>query len=260
MIVERCKWKNLDAMKCLTARHELIVLVAAGPRIVSLRASGYGNLLYEDTSDFRVGDWRIYGGHRLTTAPESDTSYEPDNDPCTVEILADRIIVRAARRASGIVLTMVITEAPDGFNLDHSIQNEGHSTWEAALWAITCIPRTAQVSASCDTLKLSYWPRTDPANWRQENGTLTFAKGAYTGKVGWHALKPNFLVLQEQGSLNISSNDTSRPEACTDHGSNMELYTNSQFIELETLSQQFAVYPGETVGHHQNWTVQPPSI
>ena len=260
MIYEPCKWKDLDAIRCLTAKHELTVLVAAGPRIISLKASGYGNLLYEDTLDFRVGEWRIYGGHRLTTAPESDASYEPDNDPCRVETAADKLTIHAAERTTGIVLTMVITEAQEGFTVEHIIQNEGRSTWEGALWAITCIPRTAQVSAPCDQSDLTFWPGTDPSNWMEENGTLTFAQGTYTGKVGWHATKPGFKVLQEQGDFSISSDDVSRSEQCTDSGSNLELYANSHFIEVETLSKQLAVHPGETASHHQKWTIHPPSI
>ena len=65
MIIERVRWKNWDTVRCVARECEMVIGVSAGPRILSLRRGAGSNLLYQDTTDFRVGDWRLHGGHRF---------------------------------------------------------------------------------------------------------------------------------------------------------------------------------------------------
>ena len=61
-----------------------------GIRVVGLSAAGEPNLFYrqpEDDQEYRTPKgWRLYGGHRLWTAPEGDWSYYPDNAPVSWEL------------------------------------------------------------------------------------------------------------------------------------------------------------------------------
>jgi len=64
-------WKNRETVKIISGDAELIVGISAGPRILSLHFAGGENLLFQDTTNFKVGDWCLYGGHRFTIAPEN---------------------------------------------------------------------------------------------------------------------------------------------------------------------------------------------
>ena len=55
MKTECVRWKNWDAVRCFARECEMVVGVSAGPRILSLRRGAGPNLLYQDTTDFRVG-------------------------------------------------------------------------------------------------------------------------------------------------------------------------------------------------------------
>ena len=59
---------------------EVAVALDYGLRIVVLHCVGMENVLYHQPNDLSDGlttekGWRIYGGHRFWTSPESDDSY-----------------------------------------------------------------------------------------------------------------------------------------------------------------------------------------
>src|SRR6185503_19966844 len=128
---------------------EMIVGVSAGPRILSLRRDTGPNLLYHDTTDFRVGDWRLHGGHRFTIAPEGAETYAPDNAPCVVETREQELRVAAHPGRNGNRCVLVISAATDGagFDLRHVLEDQGERPWRGALWGITCVPHAGSVVA-----------------------------------------------------------------------------------------------------------------
>lgn len=70
-----------------------------GIRIVHLSCAGKPNLFYSQPDDLSDGlateaGWRIYGGHRFWSSPESTRSYYPDNAPVACELLADGVCLR----------------------------------------------------------------------------------------------------------------------------------------------------------------------
>jgi hypothetical protein len=138
----------------------MVVGVSAGPRILSLRRGDGPNLLYHDTTDFRVGDWRLHGGHRLTVAPEGEETYAPDNTPCVVETREQELRVAARPGKNGTRRVIVISAATDGvgFDLQHVLENHGVSPWHGALWGITCVPHAGSVVASLTQPGLRFWP------------------------------------------------------------------------------------------------------
>lgn len=75
-------------------RTEAAAALDFGIRIVHLSCAGKPNLFYSQPDDLSDGlateaGWRIYGGHRFWSSPESTRSYYPDNAPVTCELLAD---------------------------------------------------------------------------------------------------------------------------------------------------------------------------
>ncbi|HRO47078.1 hypothetical protein [Agriterribacter sp.] len=258
MTITFVKWHDWDAVQCTAGQYELIAGISAGPRILSVSHEGGKNLLYEDDTDFRVGEWRIYGGHRFTTAPESADSYYPDNDPCDVTINDSKLQISAKQKSNGTRLSMVIsnTSGEEGFEIQHILENNGKEEWSGALWAITCVPRSAQLLASCATENIHFWPGTDPAQWQRVNNQMTVKQGGFRGKAGWHNGHPLLTAVQQQGTLVISSPGLSIPEACVDNGCNTEVFVCKDFMELETLSERIWVAPGESAVHMQRWRLQ----
>ncbi|CAL1517764.1 hypothetical protein [Chitinophaga sp. MM2321] len=262
MIFTFDNWHNWDVVKCETDAFELIVGISAGPRILSVRYKDSENLLYQDTTDFGVGDWRMYGGHRFTVAPETAASYYPDNDRCNVSMTDTQLMITTIERPSGIRLSLMISEAAegDGFDIQHMLENNGIADWEGALWAITCVPRSAQVWAACTTPLIHCWPGTDPVNWQPANRQMSVKPGDFKGKAGWHSEHATLTALQQHGTLVIQSPDTSVPAACVDNGSNVEIFVCPGYIELETLSSHLIISPGTSARHLQQWKLYPSPI
>src|SRR5689334_14966012 len=109
-----------DCYRCTLAARggrsaaELIAVASIGPRIISLCTAGGPNVLFADPDgNFKNGDWKIWGGHRIWIAPETATSYYPENMPCEVEIEGEKILITAPpEKPSGLQKTLEISECP----------------------------------------------------------------------------------------------------------------------------------------------------
>jgi len=250
------KWKEWEAVKCVVGPYALIAGISAGPRILSLSYRDGDNLLYEDHTGFGVGEWRLYGGHRFTIAPENADSYYPDNEPCEVIMEDAWVQISARRRSNGLRFSLTIGERQDGLAIEHVLRNEGSSTWEGALWAITCVPRSNRLLAACSTTAIHFWPGTDSRNWKCHNGQMSVESGNFRGKAGWHCPFPELSAAGPQGKFTISSPDASTPGSCVDNGSNVEMFVCADFAELETLSGKLSLVPGGSASHLQYWRFQ----
>ncbi len=138
--IERTGYRDwAEAYRCTMGDVELTVVAAMGPRILSLRFSGGENLLHEDAADLRVGEWRLYGGHRFTTAPESASSYVPDNAPCRVTEEDGGLLVVQLSAPDGLEKALRVKAGPggSGFELAHLLRNTGILPWRGAPWSIT---------------------------------------------------------------------------------------------------------------------------
>jgi hypothetical protein len=249
-------WNKWMAVKIVSGDCEMIIGISAGPRIISLTYCGGKNLLYEDDTNFGVGDWKLYGGHRFTIAPEDEKSYYPDNDAC--EVVADdlKVVVSAPVRADKLRLSIAISKAVNdtGFNLNHVLENCGAEDWTGALWAITCIPRSAEILASCDTADIHFWSGTDPSNWTCIKGYMRVKPGDFRGKAGWHHQKGKLMARQpDDGSLVIYNPEETASNDCVDEGCNLEVFVCREWVELETLSKRVTVSPGASASHLQHW-------
>jgi hypothetical protein len=253
MNVSFVQWKDWDAVKCVAGEYTLTIGISAGPRILSFSYNGGENMLYEDQTGFRVGEWRMYGGHRFTVAPESDASYYPDNEPCGVKIEGAAVHIAAQQRSNGLTLSLVISASLQGFCIDHVLVNGGIPDWEGALWAITCVPRAHILFGACKTNNINFWPGTDASKWKQADGRISVDDGAFRGKTGWYSITPELKAIGQQGAFTIISPVISTPELCVDNNSNAEIFVCPYWAELETLSEKFLVAPGGSVSHRQYW-------
>ena len=91
-----------------------------GIRIVHLSCAGKPNLFYSQPDDLSDGlateaGWRIYGGHRFWSSPESTRSYYPDNAPVACELLADGVCLRQRTDPwTGFEKTLILRFLPAG--------------------------------------------------------------------------------------------------------------------------------------------------
>jgi len=100
-------WK--EAYRLEVGGTELIAVGEIGPRIFSLRLPGQPNILFKASEDsFVRGDWRIWGGHRFWGSPETESTYEPDNQAGMVKVENDKLVLTGAAEKSGLQKTLEI--------------------------------------------------------------------------------------------------------------------------------------------------------
>ena len=255
MNLSSVRWNGHEAIKIISGYCELIIGTSLGPRILSLKYGNGNNLLYEDATGFGVGEWRLYGGHRFTIAPETESSYYPDNEVCSVNTTEETVIIAAPLRTDGLRLSIKVSEASKGrgFELHHILENHGNTTWTGALWAITCVPRSSYVEASCSTNNIHYWPGTDSANWLVSEGFMYVRPGDFRGKTGWHESQGWLSAKGAGAKLIIHHHEETAAADCVDDGCNLEIFACKDWIELETLGKRLTVPPGGSAQHLQHW-------
>jgi hypothetical protein len=262
MKTERVRWQDWEAVCCVAGECEMVVGVSAGPRILSLRRGTSPNLLYHDTSDFRVGEWRLHGGHRFTVAPEGEGTYAPDNAPCAVETRGHELRVAAPPGGNGTQRVLVISSAADGagFDVRHVLENHGERPWRGALWGITCVPHAATVVAPRPPAQLRFWPGSDGTHWQLASGHVAMTPNGARAKAGWHSDAGWLASLQRDATFVIHSPDSPPTRECVDEGCNLEVFNGADYVELETLSGLVTLAPGEQASHRQRWRLLPPGF
>ena len=274
-------WEN--AYRISNATVELVVLADVGPRIVSYRfASGGENIFHEVSEQAGLsggGEFRLYGGHRLWVWPEVDRTYFPDNSPVTVS-QNERYVSFAApveRAAPGSNLQKELRIRLDErsrISVTHRVTNRDNHSTELALWAPTMmkaggraiLPLPPRVAMDKDHFQsvapLTLWSFTDFADSRwvlgteyvqlqqQTNPTGRFPEqmtGVYN-PAGWGAYFWN-------GTLFIKTAPVTIGAPYPDFGCNFELFTNPDFLELESLGPKVQLGPGESASHTESWAL-----
>ena len=227
-------------------------------------------------------EWIIRGGHRLWIAPEGDVSYVPDNSPVIHEMLPNGIRTENAPVAPwGLRKTLTVTLAEDSseVTLHHRISNEGDKPAEIASWALSVmapggleiIPLPELGEHPRDLLPnrvMVLWPYTDMTDprWRFGNEFITLRQtqdGTPT-KLGL-AHKEKWVGYLNGETLFIKAFEFTEGAPHTDFGCNFETFTNTEMLEIETLSPMRVLQPGQAVEHTEKWyllgdTPQPPSL
>lgn len=257
---------------------ELIVTTDVGPRIIHFGWAGSDkNLFYvaDKTAGKTGGDtWHLYGGHRLWHAPEiKPRTYVPDNEPVKyswdghcLRLQPDTETLTGIRKTTEIVLD----DSNSSLTLHHQLTNEGQ-------WEITCAPWALSVMAGGGTAimpqepfikfpdallparPLVLWHYTNMADarftWAKDYVGLKHdakctgpAKFGVRNSVGWGAYVLGDTAFIKRSDL--------KPEAeYPDFGCNWELYTDNNFLELETLGPLALIPVGKTVEHVEQWSL-----
>lgn len=260
---------------------ELVIGVPSeiGPRILYLahRDRSDSNLfailpsLGVETPD---GYWRIYGGHRLWTAPEDlPRTYSLDDKPVDLHVEPGRITIRGnPEERNSVQKEIIVEEDPSGgVRVIHRVRNIGRWPIRFSCWALSVMrpggfavipfkPRRVDKHGLLPDRRIAIWPYTDPSDKR-----LTLAReyilvkqdpGADKPlKIGVNA-HPHWAAYWVDGLLFIKRFNVEEGAEYPDHGSYVEVYTNSSMLELETLGPLKIVEPGGVLEHIELWRVR----
>jgi len=245
-----------------------------GPRILKLTvrerpdANLFGAVdLSIDTSD---GLWRIYGGHRLWTSPEANPrSYSMDDRPVRIEEKGGVVrIYGNPETQNNVQKEIEIRPAgKDAVEVAHRIRNTGRWTIRLACWALSVmkaggfavVPVKAGGEGLLPDRRLSLWPYTDLSDKRlvMEKDFIFLKQDVKSRdpiKIGAMAY-PAWTAYWVDGLL-FAKQFVQEKGDYPDFGCNVEVYTNSAMLELETVGPLKNLEPGCVAEHIETWTVK----
>lgn len=280
MSIRTISYDGVPATELIAGGVRAVVVHGVGPRIAWF-GSRSRNLLYWDTDGVHTrGAWTMRGGHRLWVtrpgADESEEAYAPDDQPCRVRPLRDGVAVTAPADASGLEKTLVVRAGRGGWRVAHRLRNAGAMLWSGGAWALTC---TRPTRATRYRVPLDG----GPADW--DVTTIVIPRrwgGGHTSRLAdpQFVLTADALVVRARGAeakRMISAprgalimEDPARgtfmkqarfdPRGCYPRATNVALYLGpaSFMVELETMSPQRTLLPGEALQHVERWSLALP--
>ena len=252
---------------------EMGVALDFGLRIVSFRMEGMENIFYEQPNDLSdghatPGGWRLRGGHRFWTAPESDLSYYPDNAPITYELGEDSVILTQEndpwmhQRKS---LTILFTG--EGISVTHTVENTGEEEMTVAPWGVSTM-KPGIISVPWEgTQPGDYTPRRRVNLWANTNigdQRLHFQQDGFWAehlpltdycKIGLYA--PAGVAVYEGLGQRFTLLFAAPPaESLPDGGSNFEAYLGKTMMEMESAGTLKTLKKGESHSHTELWILE----
>jgi len=272
-------WEN--CWKFSNGTVELIVLADVGPRVIWYGLCGGENQLHEVGQDAgRTGcnEFRLYGGHRLWVSPEVERTYFPDNVPVAASQNGNVARFTPPREdappGTKLQKEMEIELDPEGsrVRVTHRITNHDKRATELAVWSPTMmraggraiLPLPERHSMDTDHFLpvgvFAIWSYTDFSDERWKLGTefvqLTQAEnptGRFREQMGGIFNRAGWGAHFRRGTLFVKRTRVMVGAKYPDGGCNFELFTNPDFLELETLGPLFKLKPGEMAEHVEWW-------
>lgn len=258
---------------------DLVITTDVGPRIIRFGFVGQGNVFkeYPDMLGKTGGDeWRIYGGHRFWHAPEAyGRTYYPDNESVKLEEHDGFIrLIQPVETLTGMQKEMDIALSADSqVKVTHRLRNTNIWAVEVAPWALSVMttdgtailplpPRIAHSDQLLPTSSLILWGYVNMSDdrwiWGQEFILLNQAAILDAPqKVGLAASRDWLAYAHANGLFLITY--TTDPEATyPDLGSCVEIFTNDEMLEMETLGPLIPLAPESTVEHVEKWHLLDP--
>ena len=254
---------------------ELIATEDVGPRIIRLGFVGGDNMFGE--MDDQVGktggdEWRIYGGHRLWHSPEAKPrSYFPDNFPIEVKEGPNSLtLIQPAEITTGIRKTIEVTMQPDRNQVVvvHRLHNDNLWPVELAPWALSVMAKTglaiipqpapvAHEQALLPARPLAQWTYTDMSDprWRWGAKYITLRQDpgiAAPQKIGV-GNHENWIACAVKDNLFVKTFQYRQGVTYPDFGCTVEVFTNADILEVETLGPMTRLAPGQTAEYTENW-------
>jgi hypothetical protein len=273
--IEYGGWPN--CYRICNGKIEAIVTSDVGPRIIRLGFVGDRNFFHEVCHEMGGSgepEFRLRGGHRVWAAPENlATSWAADNCAVQVEICAGALEATApVEPAVRLQKQLVIRMAPDAARVEvvHRIRNANPWAIEVAPWAMSVMapggvavagfpPRGEHPQMLQPTNPLVMWAYTDFSDprWafcrkylllRQDAAMPAPLKVGLFNPQTWAAY-----MLGADLFLKQTRADASLPYP--DYGSSLELFTNGDMLEIETLGPLVKLAPNAWTEHTERWSL-----
>lgn len=252
---------------------EIGVPLEFGLRITYLSYRGSENLFFEqpkDMTDLTTSEgWRIYGGHRLWIAPESDDTYYPDNNPILYEI-SDNAITIIQQKDPWIMIekSMEISfPTDDSLQVIHKVKNINSITRTCAIWPVTSVaPGGTQIiplhysESGCAPLhRISTWFYTnlgdERATYNRDSIILKHKPTSERYKIGIG--HPNGHISYSNKGVVFEKTFCVYPEKeYTDGNVSYETFMCDHMVEIESLSPLYNIKPGQCAQHTEIWTLK----
>jgi hypothetical protein len=176
-----------DTIRIANGQIEARIVTAVGPRIIDLRLAGGDNLFHvRDAEADGHGEegWVFRGGWRLWVAPETlANTYVPDNAPCQVEVLDQRVVrvTGPPQPAAGIqkIVEVEADPAAPRLQIRSRIRNIGDQPLTYAAWSLSVMRPGGRATVPLDvgpldafdaTRRLILWSYTEMADPRYRFG------------------------------------------------------------------------------------------
>ena len=273
MTTEEVRFNGLRALRCTVSGLTVVVALDVGPRVLALARNGGPNLFAELPNEM-IGDYHLYGGHRLWAAPEDPAStYRPDDDPVDLVITDGSVAVTGPADADGISRRITLTPGADGARVAvaHELRNQGSGTHEVAPWAITQVPlggvarlpmAPMEPDALLPTRSIVLWPYTDldDPRLRLANDAVSLDASIDAGGARLKVGVPNAVgrcSYTRNGWRFTKHAAPSDPgqgvRGSVDLGATLQAFADGRFAELETLGELRRLGPGDAVEHQELW-------
>ena len=277
MKIEERKMGGFDIKLVVLGNMVLGIPSEIGPRILYLASSSkpefnlFG-ILPDAGMQTPNGFWRIYGGHRLWSSPESwPRSYSIDDKPVRIQINEGSVSIHGnSEFENSIQKEMIIEEfSEDSLRVTHIIKNVGRWPIRLACWALSVMRQNGFAVIPIESSKLdergllpdrhiSLWPYDDLSDKR-----VKFSDGyAFINqssaiekpfKIGTMA-SPTWTAYYLDGMTFVKMSSREEGEY-PDFGCSVEVYINAEMLELETVGPLRLVNPSDSIQHMEIWKV-----
>jgi hypothetical protein len=271
--VEYKGWKN--NLQLSNGTVELIVTLDVGPRILHYGFAGGPNVFLEVADQMGKSaetTWQSRGGHRLWHAPEDLVrTYALDNAPVRFEKLdaSTARIIQPVESITGVQKELDIRLEPKGTRVTvvHRLRNTGLWQIELAPWALSVLApggaaiiplpgKTPHPQGLLPNQQMVLWPYTDLSDARYRLGAryIVLRHDSRKGptKIGL-AHKLSWAAYLKDGLLFVKGYSYDDSSTYPDFGCNLETFTNTEMLELESLGSLGAIKPGNAVEHIERW-------
>ncbi len=265
MVINKTTFGNFkECYEISENKTKMIVAVDIGPRIVYFGEEK--NVLFVDEKlELGRNSWKIYGGHRFWTSPETEDTYNPDNESCEVTEDSKSISISKLDKKTNLEKKINISIENNEFIVKHILINKGEMLYHAGIWALTCIVPAGKI----------FFPWVSPGEWRMKKiiywekwpgqstniNSTSFIKGkdlfiikingemAKLGTTGYGG----FLGVANDNYTFIKKFDFIQGAVYPDDNCAIEIYTSQKFCELETLSPMVTLIPNYPLVHVERW-------
>lgn len=286
-MIEKKEVKYKDFGRCLKICNSLVKLIVTldfGPRIICYSFLDGENIMFEDGEKVfsqlspemeqiygKGRAWKIYGGHRIWTAPEDMLrTYYPDNDEVSYKLTENgAVFIPPVQKHNnyGYSLSIELAENTTEVKIRHGVTNNGTDSMKFAIWPITAlspggvevVPQPTQKTGCAPKMHLAFWDyvkMTDKRLTWLDKYIILKQDPEYAERIKFGINSEHgFAMYFNHGDLFIKKFNVNPCGNYPDGGMSFETFTNQMFLEMESLGELRCVLPGETVLHTESWSL-----